>query len=131
MDFNKEDLEFYLKDEPFKGLSKEYILETIFNEDIQKKWQPQIGDIIVGCTGNIFVISGMSALDEKLGGNLYYFGGGSCNRDGGHILDSTYCFTANEDGKFIHPLEGEQENLYHSSIRKFRYVPYPHEIDRF
>jgi hypothetical protein len=125
--FNKEDLEFYLPDKLFKGLSKNYILEAIFNDDIQSKWNPQVGDIIVGCTGNIFVISGMDHLCEKLGGNKYYFGGSSCNRDGGNVLDSTYCFTANESGKYIHPLKGQQENLYHSSIRNFKYVPYPHE----
>jgi len=126
-EFNKEDLEFYLNDKSFKGLSKEYIMEAIFNDDIQNKWQPQVGDIIVGRTGNIFVISGMDRLHESLGGNMYYFGGGSCNRDGGNVLDSTYCYTANESGKYIHHLNGEQENLYHSSIRKFKYVPYPHE----
>lgn len=126
-EFNKEDLEFHLNDELFKGLHKDYIMEAIFNSDIQNKWQPQVGDIIVGCTGNIFVISGLDKLHEKLGGNRYYFGGSSCNRDGGNVLDSTYCYTANEIGKYIHPLNGEQENLYHSSIRDFRYVPYPHE----
>ena len=119
--FNKEDLEFYLNDEPFKGLSKEYIMEAIFNSDIQNKWHPQVGDIIVGETGNIFVISAMDRLHERLGGDRYYFGGGYCNRD------SAYCFTANESGKYIHPLNGEQFNLYHHSIREFKYVPYPHE----
>ena len=126
-EFNKEDLQFYLTDKPFKGLSKEYIMEAIFKNDIQKKWQPKLGDVIVGCTGNIFVISGVEELHTSLGGTMYYFGGGSCNRNGGNVLDSTYCHTANEDGKYIHPLNGEQQNSYHSSIRKFRYVPYPHE----
>lgn len=125
--FDKDKLEFYLKGKTFKGLDKDYIMEAIFNEDLQNKWQPQIGDIIVGSTGNIFVISGMDELHKSLGGNRYYFGGGSCNRSGGSVLDSTYCFTANESGKYIHPLKGEVENLYHSSIRDFRYVPYPYE----
>lgn len=126
-EFNKEDLEFHLNDKPFKGLSKKYIMEAIFNDAIQNKWQPQVGDIIVGCTGNIFVISGIDRLHEKLGGKRYYFGGSSCNRDGGNVLDSTYCYTANESGKHIHPIDGEKTNLYHSSIRNFRFVPYPHE----
>lgn len=125
--FNREDIEFFLSDESFKGLSKEYILDAMFDNDIQKNWKPQIGDIIVGCTGNIFVISGMDRLHEKLGGNMYYFGGSSCNRNGGNVLDSTFCFTANENGKYIHPLNGEEENLNHSSIRDFKFVPYPHE----
>lgn len=126
-EFNKEVLEFHLDNKPFKGLFKEYIMEAIFNSDIQNEWRPGVGDIIVGCTGNIFVISGMDRLHETLGGNMYYFGAGSCNRDGGTVLDSTYCYTANESGKYIHPLNGEQVNPYHSSIRDFKYVPYPHE----
>lgn len=84
------------------------------------------GDIIITYTGNIYVISGIDNLNESLGGKRYYFGGG-CNRDGGNILDSTYCYTANESGEYFHPINGKQKNLYHSSIRDFRYVPYPHE----
>lgn len=125
--FKKKDLESYLQNKTFKGLSKKYIMEAIFNKDIQEKWTPQEGDIIVGPTGNIFVISKKESLHSSIGGTRYYFGGGSCNREGGNVLDSTYCFTANESGKYIHPLKGEQENPYHSSIREFRYVPYPHE----
>lgn len=124
--FEREDLEFFLP-MSFKGLSKEYLLECIFDEEIQKKWKPGTGDIIVGCTGNIYVISVTEKLHESIGGTRYYFGGGSCNRDGGTTLDSTYYYTANESGKYIHPTKGEQKNCYHSSIRNFRYVPYPHE----
>jgi len=124
--FQKEDLEIFLPN-TFKGLSKEYLIECIFNKKIQKNWKPTEGDIIIGPTGNIFVISGVDYLHESIGGTNYYFGGGSCNRDGGNVLDSTYCYTANESGKYIHPIKGEQNNPYHSSIRKFRYVPYPHE----
>lgn len=125
-EFIKETLEFHLPDE-FKELPKEYIMDCIFDSDIQDKWVPQVGDIIVGCTGNVFVISGMDNLSDKLGGNKYYFGGGCCNRDGGIVMDSTFCFTANESGRYIHPIDGEQNNLYHSSIREFKFVPYPHE----
>lgn len=128
--FNREDLEFYLPSEPFKGLSKKYILKCIFDEDIQKNWKPGVGDIIVGHTGNIFVISGMSKLHESLGGNMYYFGGASCSRNGSNVMDSTFCYTANEKGIYIHPINGMMDNLYHSSIRDFRYVPYPHEISK-
>jgi hypothetical protein len=125
-EFNRETLEFHLP-ERFKGLRKEYILECIFDEEIQKKWTPNVGDLIVGCTGNIFVVSVVENKHQDIGGKMYFFGGGSCNRDGGSILDSTFYYTANESGKYIHPLKGEQTNLYHSSIRDFRYVPYPHE----
>lgn len=126
-DFNKEDLDFFLPDF-FKGLSKEYLLECIFDETIQKNWMPTVGDIIVGCTGNVYVISGIDNLHEKLGGKRYYFG--SCNHTGGNILDETYCYTANESGKYYHPTEGEIINSYHSSIRKFKFVPYPHERNK-
>ncbi len=126
-EFEYNDIKYHLSSTLFKGLSKEYILECIFDNDIQNSWNPSVGDVIVGCTGNIFVISGMDNLHESLGGKMYYFGGGSCNRDGGNILDSTFCYTANESGKYIHPLNGEENNFNHSSIRKFRYVPYPHE----
>lgn len=125
--FDKSELEFYLPD-VFKGLDKNYILCCIFDSSIQKNWIPRIGDIIVGCTGNIFVISNIEQLHQDLGGTRYYFGGGSCNKDGGNIADSTYCNTANESGIFYHPLWGEMVNLYHTSIRNFRYVPYPHEL---
>lgn len=127
--FNKDDIEFHLCDKLFKGLSKDYIIEAIFNKDIQNKWKPSIGDIIVGYTGNIFVISNIDKLHERLGGDMYYFGGGSCNRNGGNVLDSTYSYTANKSGKYIHSMKGEQPNLYHSSIKNYRYVPYPHERD--
>jgi hypothetical protein len=126
--FDREKLDFYLGNKTFKGLSKEYIMDCIFNEDIQKNWNPQKGDIIVTCTGNIYVIGNVEMLHKSLGGKRYYYGGAGCSRDGSCVMDSTYCFTANESGKYIHPLKGEQENLYHSSIRKFRYVPYPHEL---
>jgi hypothetical protein len=127
--FNKKELEFFLPDS-FKGLSKKYLLDCIFDEDIQQKWSPQLGDVIIGCTGNIFVIGAIEELHEKLGGREYFFGGGSCNRDGGGILDSTFCYTANESGKKYHPLDGEIEDLYHSSIRDFKFVPYPHELEK-
>jgi hypothetical protein len=125
-EFNKEDLIFYLP-KSFKGLSKDYLIDCVFDDDIQKNWTPSIGDIIIGSTGNIFVISGKETLHYSIGGTIYYFGGGSCNRTGGNILDSTYCYTANESGIYYHPLFGEQSNSSHTSIRNFRYVPYPHE----
>lgn len=125
--FDKETLDFFLPKKPFKGLSKDYIMEAVFNDVIQKNWAPQVGDIIVGSTGNIFVISGMTNLNASLGGKMYFFGGNLCTRDGGIALDDTYCFTANETGVYYHPILGEQDNSYHSSIRDFRFVPYPHE----
>lgn len=111
----------------FKGLSKEYMMSCILDENIQKNWKPDVGDVIVGETGNIFVISAKEDLHESLGGTMYFYGGGSCNRDGGNVLDSTFCYTANESGKYYHPTKGETTNLYHTSIRNYKFIPYPHE----
>ena len=130
--FIKDDLEFHLP-EQFKGLKKDYILSCIFDDDIQSKWIPEKGDIMVGCTGNVWVISNIEKLYESLGGDRYYFGGNSCNRDGGNVLNDTICFTANESGKLITWINGkleEVEDSYHSSIKDFRFVPYPHELNR-
>lgn len=125
--FNRQELEFYLPNS-FKKLSKSYMLDCIFNSTIQANWIPDVGDIIVGKTGNIFVISGKENLDDSIGCTMYYFGGSSCNREGGCVLDSTHCYTANESGIYFHPINGIQTNLYHSSIRAFKFVPYPHEL---
>lgn|SRR5574343_507544 len=67
-------LEFYLPNE-FKGMTKQYILDCYFNDKIQNNWSPNIVDVIVGNTGNIFVISGHHRTTETLGGNIYFFGG--------------------------------------------------------
>ena len=128
-EFIRTELEFHLP-QLFKGLSKEYMLKCIFDEEIQQNWTPQIGDIIIGSTGNVFVISGKSNLHEDLGGPLYFFGGLLCGDDEGFLCD-TLSFTANESGRWYHPYRGEEMNLYHSSIREFKYVPYPHEIEKF
>lgn len=124
--FKHELLEIHLP-ERFKGLRKDYLIGCIFDDEIQQRWVPGVGDIIVTNMGRIYVISAKENFDERIGGTMYYYGGGACNRDGGHVLDSTFCYTANESGKYYHPIKGEVENLYHTSIRNFRYVPYPHE----
>lgn len=94
--FNKKDLDFFLPDR-FKGLTKEYIMDKVFDKSIQESWIPSVGDIIVGPTGNVFVISDVHSLDKKLGGTLYFFGGSLCNRTGGSIMDKTMCYTMNTD----------------------------------
>ena len=130
--FKKSDIKFFLK--PFKGLTKKYMMECMFNEDIQSKWYPQVGDIIVGSTGNVFVISAVHRLNEKLGGDRFFFGGGMCNRDGGNCMDSTYSYTMNKTGEFIGWTKDVRlevmDNPYHSSFSDFRFVPYPHEKGR-
>lgn len=123
--FNKKDLEFYLP-ERIMRLPKKYVMECIFNEDIQKKWKPKFGDLMIGPTGNAFVISAVYPYHESIGGTMYFFGGGNYSRNGDGVMDSTYCYTANESGKYFHPIKGVIPNSFHSSIRKFRYVPYPY-----
>jgi len=131
---NKEALErmtMFMEDE-FKGLSKEYMVDKITNEIIQREWQPKVGDIIVGETGNIFVISAHTKLDPTLGGDRYFYGGGMCNRDGGNIMDSTYCYQMNADGlEYYYDLDGEGDIIKtrkSSKISDYKYVPYPHEL---
>jgi hypothetical protein len=130
--FKKSDIDFHLKGS-FKGLSKKYMMDCIFNASIQEKWKPQIGDIIVGCTGNIFVIGNIEKLHPDLEGERCYYGGSMCSRDGSSFMRETCCYTMNKSGKYIgwgeEGLE-EQENPYHGSYSNYRFVPYPHEINR-
>jgi hypothetical protein len=124
-EFIKEDLEFYLPDS-FKGLSKQYILDKIFNIKIQKNWKPSVGDVIVGFTGNVFVISGRHQFVPELGGDLFFFGGHGCNRDSNNKLNSTACYLMNEKGETSENCEYDTYNV--SSFSDYRFVPYPHEI---
>ena len=128
-DFDKESMDFFLP-KSFKGLSKQYIMDAIYDEEIQAAWKPQIGDVIVGGTGNVFVISAYHKTHEDLGGDKYFFGGGLCNRTGGCFLDSTFAFVMNEDGmRYYYSDNGveKEDDPYYSKFSNFRYVPYPHE----
>lgn len=126
-EFIKEDLEFFLP-VSFKGLSKKYILENIFNSKIQDSWNPKIGDIIVGCTGNVFIISAEHKLLEKLGGTIWMFGGFLTGSKGFRAI----AYTMNLDGlEYDFSCNKLKEySPYHSSIKDFRFVPYPHEISK-
>lgn len=130
-EFNREDLDFYITEVPFKGLSKDYIMSCIFEERIQKNWIPEVGDIIVGSTGNIFVISNYHDLATQLGGRLFFFGGSLCARGDSIIANDTFSYTMNKGGKWLEfTPEGPKEikNFNHSSWKEFRFVPYPHEL---
>lgn len=118
------DLEFFLPDK-FKGLTKDYIIECCFDKEIQSNWQPRIGDIIVGKTGNVFVISAKHSLIDELGGDLFFFGGGLCSRDGGSLMNTTQSYMMNNRG-FVSSDFKEQV----SKINDFFYVPYPHENEK-
>jgi hypothetical protein len=130
-ELNLEKLTF-LMPESFKGLSKEYMIDKMFNEEIQKNWKPNVGDVIVGATGNVFVISGHHHSSERLGGDKYFFGGGLCNRDGGMYLNETMSYIMNKDGMEYYWDEkgsvSKREDPYYSKFSDFKYVPYPHEL---
>lgn len=132
-EFDRDDLKFLLP-RTFKSLSKKYILEQIFDEELQARWEPQVGDIIVTNTGNIFVISGNHVLSGDLGGELFFFGGGLCTKDGSNIMNETYSYTMNKSGKWLEEFNNDEikqnfKNAYHSSFKDFRFVPYPHELE--
>lgn len=128
-----EDIEFFLP-EKFKGLTKNYMLLAIFDKRIQRKWIPEKGDIIVGSTGNIFVISNIDNLHENLGGKRYFYGGATCSRNDGNFMNSTQCYTMNDSGVYISWNNVGNlvalENSYHSSYKNMRFIPYPHETNR-
>lgn len=126
--FEEDTLKFFLP-ESFKSLSKQYILYCIFNKEIQTNWKPKVGDIIVGSTGNVFVISAKHHLIEKLGGDLFLFGGVLCSRNGGNFMNETTCSTLNRTGILYDIDQKSIENSYnHNTYLNYRYVPYPHEL---
>jgi len=131
--FDRELLGFHLPD-TFKGLKKTYIMTMVFDERVQKAWNPFVGDIIVGKTGNVFVISATHNSSGSLGGRKFFFGGGLCSRDGGGIMDETFAFVMNADGmEYYYTDQGikKRGNPYYSKISDFRFVPYPHEVQEF
>jgi hypothetical protein len=133
--FIKSKIRFHLN--PFNGLSKKYIIDCAFDNDIQSKWEPAIGNIILGPTGNIFVISGKHHTHESLGGDKFFFGGGLCNRDGGFVMNETYCNVLNKDGlEYYYDFNGDgmsiksRENSYYSKFEDFRWIPYPYQLKK-
>ena len=116
----------------FKNLSKGYMLDCIFDDEIQKKWKAKVGDIIVNSSGNIFVISSHHCFNEKFGGDTYYFGGGLCDVNGSITTDKTYCFVLNNDGmRYYYDKDFKIVKENHSlffKISDYRFIPYPHEI---
>ena len=123
--FKKKSMAYFI-DQGVKGLPKEYILDAIFDEKMQEMWHPQVGDIIVGSTGNVFVISGKQSFHEDIGGDVYFFGGTMAAMNG-CIMDTPTCYTMNHDGLFMH---SRKKFPGHGSWHEFRFVPYPHETNR-
>lgn len=117
----------FLMPESFKGMPKSYMLACAFHPDIQENWQPQTGDVMVGQTGNVFVISGMFTLVEEFGGPLFYFGTHPCATDSS-IMDSNCSFVMNKSGlKHDYSRDALVTHPRYSKISKFRFIPYPHE----
>ena len=131
--FKKDTLKQFLPT-TFKGLSKKYIIDAVFDKKIQATWKLQVGDIIVGSTGNVFVISAYHQGHKKVGGDKYFFGGGLCNRNGSCLLNETFSFVMNEDGlEYFYGENGieTRENSWYSKFTDFRFVPYPHENKKY
>lgn len=129
--FNEKSLDQFLPDN-FKGLSKSYIMNCVFNNTIQKDWKPRVGDVIIGITGNVFVISASQTLVEELGGTVFFFGGGLRTSGNDGILNETYNYALNKTGKkFIRTSKGidEVSDMNYSRFSDYRYVPYPHELN--
>lgn len=104
----------------YRGMSKKYMLSRIFDDKTQKLWKPKTGDIMIGCTGNIFVISSSTLYNEDLGGRMFFFGGGLGMDEEHNRVDINY--KMNEKG--INKFQG----VYNvNSFSDFRYIPYPHE----
>lgn len=97
-------------------------MNCIFDEEIQKNWRPNIGDIIVGCTGNIFVISGYHIFSKELGGTMYFFGTHPCGKNGSGIMKSNISYAMNISGKTSIDIDYDL-----SKIEEYKFVPYSHE----
>lgn len=61
--YYKQLLELFLPDE-FQGLSKEYIIDNVFNIEIQKKWVPKLGDITVSLMGDLYILENDDKVSE-------------------------------------------------------------------
>lgn len=122
--FKKSDLKYWLK--PFNGLTKKYMMECIFDKELQASWKPKVGDLMCGPTGNIFPIAGKHHLHESLGGPVFFYAPTLCNRDGGNIMNSTHCSLMNETG--FRPDAPFDWDVYTvSKFSDYRWIPYPHE----
>jgi 8-oxo-dGTP pyrophosphatase MutT (NUDIX family) len=127
---------------PIKGLPITYVFNCALNEEIQKNWKPQIGDVIFGPTGNFFVISGKHSLHERFDGDTYFFGGSFYAKNDSNILSELGCSALNKHGiKFEYVDDSEYPEPFnkfeknggfgtYSAFYDFRYIPYPHELKK-
>ncbi len=59
----RELLQTFLPDE-FRGLDKQYMIQCVFNEEIQKNWIPKIGDITISLMADIYVLESDNKVSE-------------------------------------------------------------------
>jgi len=100
--------------------NNEYRTMCMESPEIQTNWNPLVGDFMLtkssycdegnnNCTenkpcshclemGNVYVISGKYDYDKSVGGTHWFFGGGACVNDGGHICNDTHCSIMSESG---------------------------------
>lgn len=116
-EFKRDNLKIYLPD-LFCGMDKEYMLNVIFEDTIQKLWKPDVGDIMVTPTGNVFPISGRN-------GDLFMFGGSVCTDKDGGLMKSTRCSVMSESGNIP-----EGVDYFVSKRECFRWIPLPHQIGK-
>ncbi len=122
-EFEYDTIEFFVNDDNEFKINKSHILSMCFNEEVQSRWKPKVGDIILGKTGNLFVISSSERLNESIGGTLFFFGGGTYFYNDG--TKGTYCYTMNESGTRYNSFKESTDDLYHSSFSEFRWIPRP------
>ena len=128
--FNEADLRHLLLPYQCKEhtIEVDHVIDCIFDKELQDKWVHRVGDLMVGCTGNIFVISGKHDLVEEMGGTVFLFGGQLCTSDGSCLLDSTSCYVMNKDGlKYRATGDGYvgEYSFNYSSFKEFRWIPRP------
>ncbi|GAV11437.1 hypothetical protein [Paenibacillus sp. NAIST15-1] len=98
--------------------SLEYRLMCMKATEIQDLWEPQVGDYLVSkasycyngicepaspCNeclemSNVYVVSGKYDFHESIGGTHWYYGGHSCGRGHGSLINSTGCYVMNRSG---------------------------------
>lgn len=127
-EFNSAQLEIHIPDDVKQrwDVSKEYILDCVFHERMQEEWDPRVGDLMIGPTGNIWIISSKQNFCESFGGPMFFFGGNLCSRDGGCIMNETTCYTMNKDGFWYEWKDGnivKEKTPSHCGFKDMRWIP--------
>lgn len=103
---------------PIQNLSIDYIIDCVLDEDIQKNWEPKIGDCIMDVTGSFYVITHKENIVDNLGGDTFY-----CSHGYSELNINKFGFSLKLDinTNYLEPvLKGFKK------LKNFRYIPYPH-----